>query len=186
MENNEKDGVADAVFNTAKPLKKKHKLLWTIVIIVVIFYLLSVIGNDSSSDDQDNLRIEQSYTLDEMESRCIKFNYKDVARNPDDYMGECFKVNIYIDEVINESVKSGSDKCYKAYIYNKKEESQDYDKFLWLYDFQVGDDKLKILDGDVIQAYVIFNGMGDSENSLTGEKSEDMALDLHYANLIKE
>lgn len=33
---------------------------------------------------------------------------------------------------------------------------------------------------------LFFNGMGDTENSLTGEKTKDVALDLHYAKLIKE
>lgn len=102
------------------------------------------------------------------------------------YEGQCFKVNLYIDEVINDSVKTGSDKYYKAYVYNKKEKEEDYDQFIWLYDFQANDDNLKILKGDVIEAYTVFNGMGDSKNSVTDEVSEDVALDLHYAKLIKE
>ena len=71
-------------------------------------------------------------------------------------------------------------------MYNKKEKQEDYDKFVWLYDYQTNDDNLNILEGDVIEAYTVFNGMGDTENSLTGEKTKDVALDLHYAKLIKE
>lgn len=182
MKSKENEENYNAVFETPKKQKKKHKFLWGIVIIVVVLYLLSIIGGDDSDDSK---RIEQSYTLDEMKEKSVKFNYKDIARNPDDYTGKCFKVRLYIDEVINDSIKSGSDRYYKAYIYNKKEKVQDYDKFVWLYDFQTGSDKLKILDDDVIDAYVVFNGMGGTKNSLTGEKSEDIALDLHYAELVK-
>lgn len=163
---------------------KKHNILWTIVGIAIALYVLSVIGNDNSDDDMK--QIEQSYTLQEMKNKSVSFSYKKVAREPKKYEGQCFKVNLYIDEVINDSVKTGSDKYYKAYVYNKKEKEEDYDQFIWLYDFQANDDNLKILKGDVIEAYTVFNGMGDSKNSVTDEVSEDVALDLHYAKLIKE
>lgn len=163
---------------------KKHNILWTIVGIAIALYVLSVIGNDNSDDDMK--QIEQSYTLQEMKNKSVSFPYKKVAREPKKYDGQCFKVNLYIDEVINDSVKTGSDKYYKAYVYNKKEKEEDYDQFIWLYDFQANDDNLKILKGDVIEAYTVFNGMGDSKNSVTDEVSEDVALDLHYAKLIKE
>ena len=164
--------------------KKKHNILWTIVGIAIALYVLSVIGEDNSDDDMK--QIEQSYTLQEMKNKSVSFPYKKVAREPKKYEGQCFKVNLYIDEVINDSVKTGSDKYYKAYVYNKKEKEEDYDQFIWLYDFQANDDNLKILKGDVIEAYTVFNGMGDSKNSVTDEVSEDVALDLHYAKLIKE
>ena len=166
--------------------KKKHKTLWIIVGVVVIFLILSALGDYSSDNDEDTKRIEQSYTLKEMKQKSKSFSYKKVAREPKKYEGQCFKVNLYIDEVINDSVKTGSDKYYKAYVYNKKEKEEDYDQFIWLYDFQANDDNLKILKGDVIEAYTVFNGMGDSKNSVTDEVSEDVALDLHYAKLIKE
>lgn len=166
--------------------KKKHKILRIIVGVVVIFLILSVLGDDSSDNDEDTKRIEQSYTLKEMKQKSKSFSYKKVAREPKKYEGQCFKVNLYIDEVINDSVKTGCDKYYKAYVYNKKEKQEDYDKFVWLYDYQTKDDNLNILEGDVIEAYTVFNGMGDTENSLTGEKTKDVALDLYYAKLIKE
>ena len=163
--------------------KKKHKILWIIVGVVIGLYVLSVIGDDSSDDDMK--QIEQSYTLQEMKNKSVSFPYKKVAREPKKYDGQCFKVNLYISDVINDSVKTGCDKYYKAYVYNKKEKQEDYDKFVWLYDYQTNDDNLNILEGDVIEAYTVFNGMGDTENSLTGEKTKDVALDLHYAKLIK-
>lgn len=163
---------------------KKHNILWTIVGIAIALYVLSVIGNDNSDDDMK--QIEQSYTLQEMKNKSVSFPYKKVAREPKKYDGQCFKVNLYISDVINDSVKTGCDKYYKAYVYNKKEKQEDYDQFIWLYDFQANDDNLKILKGDVIEAYTVFNGMGDSKNSVTDEVSEDVALDLHYAKLIKE
>lgn len=164
--------------------KKKHNILWTIVGIAIALYVLSVIGEDNSDDDMK--QIEQSYTLQEMKNKSVSFPYKKVAREPKKYDGQCFKVNLYISDVINDSVKTGCDKYYKAYVYNKKEKQEDYDKFVWLYDYQTNDDNLNILEGDVIEAYTVFNGMGDTENSLTGEKTKDVALDLHYAKLIKE
>ena len=162
--------------------KKKHKILWIIVGIVIGLYVLSVIGDDSSDDDTK--RIEQSYTLQEMKNKSVSFPYKKVAREPKKYDGQCFKVNLYISDVINDSIKTGCDKYYKAYVYNKKEKQESsWQKTLLIQRIQYTE---VILEGDVIEAYTVFNGMGDTENSLTGEKTKDVALDLHYAKLIKE
>ena len=64
-----------------------------------------------------------------MKNKSVSFPYKKVAREPKKYDGQCFKVNLYISDVINDSVKTGCDKYYKAYVYNKKEKQEDYDKF---------------------------------------------------------
>lgn len=186
MKVKENKEIDDLTVETGKKPKKKHKFLWIIIGVVVVFFVLSVIGSDSSDSQEDAERAKQNYTLKEMKQNSKSFSYKKVAREPKKYEGQCFKVNLYIDEVINDSVKTGSDKYYKAYVYNKKEKEEDYDQFIWLYDFQANDDNLKILKGDVIEAYTVFNGMGDSKNSVTDEVSEDVALDLHYAKLIKE
>ena len=103
--------------------KKKHKILWIIVGIVIGLYVLSVIGEDSSDDDMK--QIEQSYTLQEMKNKSISFPYKKVAREPKKYDGQCFKVNLCISDVINDSVKTGCDKYYKAYVNNKKEKQEE-------------------------------------------------------------
>lgn len=186
MKAKENKEIDDLTVETDKKPKKKHKLLWIIIGVVVVFFVLSVIGSDSSDSQEDAERAKQNYTLKEMKQKSKSFSYKKVAREPEKYKGQCFKVNLYISDVINDSIKTGSDKYCKAYVYNKKEKEEDYDQFVWLYDFQTSGDNLKLLEGDVIEAYTVFNGMGDSENSMTGEKTEDVALDLRYAELIKK
>lgn len=183
MANVENNGTTNVVPQTDKKPKKKHRILKVAIVIVAAFFLFMLLADD---DDTDSNKEVKHYTLKEMKEKSTNFDYKKVAREPEKYTGKFFKATIYIDEVINDSVKSGSSKYYKAYVYDKKEKSEDYDKFLWLHDFQSGKDKTKLLEGDVIEAYVVFDGMGDSKNSLTGEESEDVSLDLYHAKLIKE
>lgn len=59
---------------------------------------------------------------------------------------------------------------------------------IFLIDRQDSDsaDYLKILNKDIITAYCTFTGITETENSLTGEKGEEISLDIHYADLISE
>lgn len=175
--------------------KKKQggKLKWIIIAVVVLFLLIVLFGGDdsgnsssSSSSDTNAEEQEQELSIDELKAQCEELSYKDVARNPDNYVGKYFKVKVYVDQLINKPAKSGSDKHYKAYMYDEVEGMEDYSKFLWLYDFQYDDSKVNILEGDVLEIYAKFEGMGQTQNSITDETSEDIALDVYYVELISE
>lgn len=104
-------------------------------------------------------------TMDEWEFKnsCQEFNYKQIARNPDAYVGQHFKVDVQIFNTDNGGIFSGYDKCYKAFT---KMDSE------YLSDVYMGDmifllDEMdtqspsyfKVLDEDIITAYCTFEGM---------------------------
>ena len=152
--------------------KKKQggKLKWIIIAVVVLFLLIVLFGGDdssnssSSSSDTNTEEQEQELSIDELKAQCEELSYKDVARNPDNYVGKYFKVKVYVDQVINKPAKSDG-LCVATYQARTK---------------------VNILDGDVLEIYAKFEGMGQTQNSITDETSEDIALDVYYVELISE
>ena len=123
---------------------------------------------------------------EEFKASCQEFNYKTIARNPDDYIGQNFVVDVSISQTINGEWYSGYDVYYKAYT------NDEYDlwmgDFLYIIDCQNKDSEsyLKVLEDDIIRVYGTFNGMTESKNSLTGTTNEEVALDMYYCELISE
>lgn len=128
---------------------------------------------------------EESINIDDLKTLCKNFQYKKVARNPEEYKGEYFKVNVQIFSVSNGSLFSGYAKSYKA---NLKNDYGYYGDMIYLLDKRDTSDPdyLKILDGDIITVYGRFNGMVDTKNMLTREKGEEVAIEILYAELISE
>lgn len=123
---------------------------------------------------------------EEFIASCQEFDYKSIARNPDEYTGKNFKVNVEIFNTASGSWYSDYDTYYKAYtddgsgIY--------FDHMIYLIDRQdtEADSYLKILDGDIVTIYGTFNGMTETENGITGESGEEVCIDIYYAELISE
>lgn len=129
----------------------------------------------------------------DFKSSCQEFNYKTIARNPDAYIGQNFKVNVKIFSTANGGLFAGYDKYYKAFT--KMELDSEY----FTEDYYMGDmifiideqDKnspsyLKVLDDDIITAYCTFEGMVSTKNALTNTNSEEIALHMYFADLISE
>ena len=123
---------------------------------------------------------------DDFKASCQQFNYKTIARNPDDYIGQNFVVDVKISQKVNGKWYSDYDIYYKAYTNDK------YD--MWLGDFlyiidrqdKDADNYLNVLEDDIIRVYGTFNGMSESTNVLTGTTSSDVSLDMKYCELISE
>ena len=123
---------------------------------------------------------------DDFKASCQQFNYKTIARNPDDYIGQNFVVDVKISQKVNGKWYSDYDIYYKAYTNDK------YD--MWLGDFlyiidrqdKDADNYLNVLEDDIIRVYGTFNGMSESKNVLTGTTSNDVSLDMKYCELISE
>ncbi|MBQ9428362.1 MAG: zinc ribbon domain-containing protein [Clostridia bacterium] len=126
-------------------------------------------------------------TAEEFKNSCQDFNYKQIARNPENYIGQNFKVAVRIISSAKGGLFSGYDKYYKA---RTKSENRDIylGEMIYLIDEQDSKDGnyLKILDDDIIIAYGTFEGMTGSQNAITKEKSEEVAIHLYYAELIEE
>ena len=115
---------------------------------------------------------------------CEKFDYKKIARNPDDYIGKNFKVTVQIYS------KSEGGLFTESYMKAYTDDGSGYyfDKMIYVFDEQGenSDDYVKVLENDIITVYGTFEGMEDTTNMLNGEKSKDVALHMKYAKLVSE
>lgn len=124
-------------------------------------------------------------SIGEIKDKCVELPYKKVMRNPDDYVGQYFKVRFETFSVQEKSLLH--DSYIKANLYDKEYDGY-YGDMIFVFDKRNPNDEcyFKILDDDIIEAYCRFDGLTESKNSLTGEKSETLGLNLLYAELIEE
>ena len=144
-------------------------------------------SNDSQKKKEKKETPEKTKAEDpekEFKKSCQKFNYKKIARNPDKYMGQNFKVTVQIYSVSEGGLFT------EAYMkaYTDDGSNTYFDNMIYLFDEQDKDSKsyVNILEDDVVTVYGTFEGMEDSTNFLNGEKSKDIALHIKYAKLVKE
>lgn len=127
---------------------------------------------------------ETENSEEKFKKSCQKFDYKKIARNPDEYMGQNFKVTVQIYSVSEGGLFT------EAYMkaYTDDGSGTYFDNMIYLFDEQDKDSKsyVNILEDDVVTVYGTFEGMEDSTNFLNGEKSKDIALHIKYAKLVKE
>lgn len=129
---------------------------------------------------------EPEITLSEIKEQSQELNYKDVMRNPDNYVGQYFCVTVKVSTVENGSLFSGYDKAYKAYT------NDDYN--LWLGDLiylldnrdAKSEEYIKILEDDIITVYGRFDSLVETKNALNGTKGEEMSLQILYVELVSE
>ena len=137
---------------------------------------------------------------------CSELNYKDIARNPDNYVGQNFYYMCYISSARTSGLLSGYQRYFITYAFDMdkaeeriesgwyedlaeaKDYCKDYDVCVWLLDNrnESDPDYIKILEGDVIMVYGTFNGLTGSKNSLTGETSDEVSLDIKYVEIVAE
>ena len=120
--------------------------------------------------------IEQEY-----KEACKEYKYKDVLRNPENYVGEKVKITVKISTVIEESWMNDC-KYYFAYS------NDDYD--WWLGDEYVIFDRReeqnpKLLEDDIITVYGEI-ASPESTTSLIISSSELFAIDMEYIDFISE
>lgn len=145
-------------------------------------------STDVSSETEESNAQDSAPTMsrEDFIASCQEFNYKTIARNPDDYIGQNFVVDVQIFETANGKWYTGYDTYYKAYT------NDEYDlwmgDFLYIIDCQDKDSEthVKVLDDDIIRVYGTFNGMLESQNSITGTTNDEVALNMHYCELLSE
>ena len=108
---------------------------------------------------------------------CVAFDYKTIARNPDEYVGAKVKLTVDIFEVCSGGIFDKYDRYYKTF--------DDDMNMIWVFDQQNDDDKIKLLDGDNVTVYGVFTGMVETKNHLTGAKGEEVGIELKYADLVE-
>lgn len=145
-------------------------------------------NTDKETDSKKETETEQqdTQTAEEFKASCQELDYKTIARNPDDYVGQNFKVTVQIYSVASAEWYDSYNCYYKAYT---DDGSKWYiDNLIYLKDYQDtdSDDYLKILEDDIVTVYGTFNGMVETTNYLSGEDGEEVCLDIYYADLISD
>lgn len=142
---------------------------------------------DSEIETEDSSAEEETPSVDERQAfidSCEEFDYKQIARNPDDYVGKNFKVTV---QVFSKSEGSFLTSSYlKAYTDDGS--GYYYDHLIYIYDEQDENspDYVKPLEEDIITVYGTFEEMVETTNFINGEKGEEIALHMKYADLISE
>ena len=134
----------------------------------------------SENKEGDSAKADRKAFIDS----CEEFDYKKIARNPDDYIGKNFKVTVQIYS------KSEGGLFTESYMKAYTDDGSGYyfDKMIYVFDEQDenSDDYVNVLENDIITVYGTFEGMEDTTNMLNGEKSKDVALHMKYAKLVSE
>lgn len=138
-----------------------------------------------SEDNSEKEETQAGLTKEEIISKCKPLVYKDIARNPDSYVGQYFTVDLRVSMVQEGGFLDGYKKAYRCYT------KSDYG---WFGDYIILTDNreeksagyVKILEDDVIRVYGRFDNMMPVKNVLNGAKSEEVCLEVLYADVLDE
>ncbi len=141
--------------------------------------------NTEASDSQEVSEAQEETTItpDEYKSQCQEVSYNDIMRNPDQYIGQKFKITA---KIIVASQKWSTGTYYKAYTDDGS--GMYLDKMVWIFDKrdENANDYIKLLEGDTVTFYGEFNGLQSTRNALNGENGEDFSLDAYYVDIVEE
>lgn len=137
-------------------------------------------------EDRKKAEEEKANTEKEIKEQAQELNYKDVMRNPDNYVGQYFCVTVKISTVEKGSLFSGYERAYKSHTNDELD--------WWLGDLiylvdnrdEKEDGYLKILEDDIAKIYGKFDGLIETKNMLNNTKGEEMSLEVLYVELIEE
>lgn len=146
------------------------------------------IGEGAGSDAAESPTVEESdveeivsETEDEYKESCTEYSYKDVLRNPDEYVGKRVKITAKVSSVHDKELLNPV-KYYFAYT------NDEYDMWLGdqygVFDCREAEDP-KILDDDVITVYGEISEPQETK-SLIVNSQEIFCIDMKYAELISE
>lgn len=114
---------------------------------------------------------------------CQEYNYKDVLRNPSDYIGKKVKIEVEISSVHEESLFNAG-KYYFAYSKEDKDSNYYHGDMYGIFDNRYNTD-LKLLEDDVIMVY---GEIVESEYTKSFILSSDelFCIDMKFVELISE
>lgn len=140
-----------------------------------------VINEAEAKSEETGVEEEVSETPDEYKASCAEYNYKDVLRNPDEYVGKRVKITAKVSSVHDKGLLNPV-KYYFAYT------NDEYDMWLGdqygVFDYREAEDP-KILDDDVITIYGEISEPQETQ-SLIVNSQEIFCIDMKYAELISE
>lgn len=136
-------------------------------------------GKDSNSDPTAK-PTKKPMSKSKYISKCKQYKYKQLKRNPDNYLGKKIKISCKVQQVLVD----GDTRYYNVATNNE------YDTYLGdnmvICDTRDNPDELKILEDDVITVYGEFEGLENETSALLGTESEYPKINMEYVKLISE
>lgn len=113
---------------------------------------------------------------------CQQYSYKDLARNPDDYIGCRIVLDVKIEQVIQGGFLNNNE-YYRVYT------NDEYDWWMgdeyFMNDKRIDDDT-RLLEDDIIRIYGEYAGTQEIKRALTGTKEYVPSINAYYIELIAE
>lgn len=178
--------------------KKTCAIIAIIISTIWIFIGATVIGsgngnenaekqNTTGKTEESKIETETEKVTGEPEisredfiASCEEIDYKTLARNPDDYVGNHIKLTVKISQIIQGGFLDDGE-YYRGYTDDE-------------YGFWAGDEYLisdgrkekdiKILQDDIIEVYGEFSGTRTMERALTGTKEDVLCVEAVYIELV--
>lgn len=138
------------------------------------------------TEEEQILTEEQTISEEEFKAQCNDLDYKSFMRNPDDYIGQKVKIQVKVYQACKGGIFSSADTYFKTFT--NDEYGNWFGDMIWIMDYRNPESEsyTKILEDDIVTVYGVFNGLGESKNALDGSKSEDMKIDMIYAEVNEE
>lgn len=158
---------------------KSQGIAWLITLLFIVIF-----SNKSNQQETNETQVvEPSVCLEteeEYKKSCQNYSYKDVLRNPEDYVGKRVKINLKINSV-HEQNWINSTKYYLAY---SEGEYGWYGNLYGIFDLRQ-DDSFKILSNDII---TIYGEIASPEytSSLVLSSQEIFCIEMKYMEFISE
>lgn len=119
----------------------------------------------------------------EYKESCQEYKYKDVLRNPDEYIGERIKITVEISTVFNEDWLTPT-RYYFTYAETEPGSGYYWGDMYAIFDTRV-DDSLKLLEDDIIVVYGEISSPQETESWIVNSE-EIFCIDMKYVELIGE
>lgn len=135
--------------------------------------------------DNISTQTEVKLSKDEVMALCQDLDYKELERNPDDFVGQYFAVTVKVFMVQEGGLLNDFKRAYRTYTKNE---------YGWMGDSVLLKDNrdpaepgyVKILEDDYVRVYARFDALADMKNVLNGAKSQQVCLEVLYADIISE
>lgn len=171
--------------NKPKPFYKKW-WFWLIIFLVALVIFAAIISENKKKQTEDNNSVETTQTeMSEMDykSSCKTIDYKTLARNPNKYKGDHFKITGEVEQVIEEDNVLDNNTQYTVRL-NMTKNDLDYWDDTILLNVEIPQDEDRILEDDIITVYGTCQGKYTYTGLLKSSVTVPL-IDVKYFNIKK-
>ena len=145
----------------------------------------SIVVETPASEEISEVEIAEvpAETEEEYKASCQEYNYKDVLRNPNDYVGQKIVIEMEISSVHSEDILTPV-KYYFGYTKDEPDDTYYYGDFYAVFDKRY-DTSLKLLDEDVIIVWGEISAPQETQSFIVNSE-EVFCIDMKYVELIAE